>query len=298
MRRFLFERFHEQSKHRLDGISLATRKIFQGRSVRCGTHQNCRVHLARRSAGKINDLGQWFAGSIDLIVTRNADYLREEKMTLVPPSRTGCSIRNNLPSAFSPGQRLRAVDSLTMSTGVCAFSSSAVNPRPSTSGVPIVSRNGGNFFNRYVGVLLWTGPTLVQQCDDAASHRLAIEADTLHARQRGEPRYQLLLKDLRTFRVITTQFQAITHREKVLCFIPGSVAKLSWTLRNNSPAGISSTNRSILERQQGRRSVVIALSPVAVAPSDLTIPIKSGRVARNAGMRPNAIPLNNASPKE
>ena len=89
---------------------------------------------------------------------------------------------------------------------------------------------------------------------------LAIEADTLHARQRGEPRHQLLLKDLRTFRVITTQFQAITHREKVLCFIPRIGAKLSWTLRTNSPAGISNTNRSILERQQVRRSVVIALS--------------------------------------
>jgi len=49
-------------------------------------------------------------------------------------------MRNNLPSALSPGQKLRAVDSLTMSTGVRAFTSFSENARPRTSGVPIVSR--------------------------------------------------------------------------------------------------------------------------------------------------------------
>src|SRR6185369_17899964 len=80
-----------------------------------------------------------------------------------------------------------------------------------------VEKCGRYFLNWYVGVLL---PALVQHRDDAGTERHEIEADALHARQRSEPRRQLLLKDLRTFRVITTQFQAVTHGEKVLRFIP------------------------------------------------------------------------------
>src|SRR5215217_9215478 len=95
----------------------------------------------------------------------------EEKIISVPPSRRGCSIRNNLPSALSPGQRLRAGDSLMMSTGVCVR---LPPPLKLTSENEVrtnrVEKCGGNFFNRHVGVLLWTSPALVQQLNDAA-HR-------------------------------------------------------------------------------------------------------------------------------